>query len=132
MLGRLIRAARATLLLLAVWFGLGPTLSGSPPWSAEHVVISSTTDWVVYTAPSWARQCLVKNEGSGTAYLGRYDETSTFDSTNDEYITLPAGTSVTIPITAGQSTAPSAHLAIPIASATASLPVGFYCTSSAQ
>jgi hypothetical protein len=126
----MLRHLRITALLVAAFFGLAPTLSGAPPWMAEHVVISSTTDWVVYTAPSWARACLVKNEGSGTAYLGRYDETSTFDSTNDEYITLPAGTSVTIPITAGQSTAPSAHLAIPIASATASLPVGFYCTSS--
>jgi hypothetical protein len=126
------RWIRAPLLLLCVWMGLAPSLSGTAPWMAEHVVLSSTTDWVVYTAPSWARTCLVKNEGSGTAYLGRSTETSTFDSTNDEYISLPSGSAVTIPLTSGQSAAPSTHLTIPIASATASLPIGFYCTASSQ
>ncbi len=110
--------------------GLGaPTLSGSPPWTVEHVVLSSTTDWVVYTAPSWARSCFVQNKhASGAAYVGRYNETGTFDSTNDEYLTLPAGAAITIPLAQGAAAAPTAHLAIPVASATASLTVGFYCT----
>jgi hypothetical protein len=108
-------------------------LSGLRPWMAERVLVSSTTDWVVYTPPAWARQCLIRNEhASATMYVGRYDETGAFSAVNDEYITLPAGSAVTIPLSSGQSAAPSDHLAVPIASASASHPVGWFCTESAQ
>ncbi len=100
-----------------------PALTGSPPWSVERVVLSSATDWVLYTLPAWVRQVLVKNEhASGILYVGRCTETGTYDGTNDEYIAVAAGASVTIPIARGLATAPSSHLVIPLASATASLP----------
>jgi hypothetical protein len=110
-----------------------PALTGSRPWSVEHVVLASATDWNVYTAPSWVRRIMIRNEhGSGVLYVGRYDETGAFSAANDEYITLAAGASVEIPITAGLGTTDSAHYAIPLASATASLPVGLLFVESAQ
>lgn len=106
-------------------------LSGSRPWMAEHVVISSTTDWVVYNAPTWTRSCVVKNEhASGTLYLGRYDETGTFNSTNDEYVSIGPGGSLTFPVAPPGAAADATHLQIPLASSTASLPVGFLCVES--
>lgn len=109
------------------------TLGGLAPWSAEHVILGSTTDWDIATAPVWARQCIVKNEhASGTLALGRYDETGTYNGTTDEYVVIAAGASITIPLSSGVPTADAAHRALPLYSATASLPVGIYCTASPE
>jgi hypothetical protein len=120
---------RALLLLVGAFFGLAPTLSGQRPSTTERVALDSTTDFVVYTAPSWARTCLVKNaHGSATMYMGRYSETGAFNSSTSEYITIPSGAAVTRCLSSGVSSAPATHLAIPIASAQASHPVEFECS----
>jgi hypothetical protein len=117
---------------------LGPalaatTLGGDPPWSAEHVVLGSTTDWDIATAPTWARQCIVKNEhASGNLALGRYDETGTYVALTDEYVVIAAGAAITVPLSAGGSQADAVHLKMPLFSSTASLPVGIYCTASPE
>jgi hypothetical protein len=120
---------RALLLLVGAFFGLAPTLSGSRPTTTERVVLDSTTDFVVYTAPTWARSCLIKNaHGSATMYLGRYGETGAFNATTSEYITIPSGAAVTRCLSAGVSAAPADHLTMPIASAQASHPAEFECS----
>jgi len=102
----------------------GSTLTGNPPWAIERVVLGSTTDWDVFTAAAWAAQAIVKNEhASGVLSVGRYDETGTYSAANDEYILLPAGASIVLPLTGGRQRGDAAHLAIPLYSATASLPV---------
>ena len=124
------RSLRVWALLLAAFFGLGPTLSGVAPWTVERVALASTSDFTIYTAPTWARQCLVRNaHASADLFVGRYSESGAFNSSTSEYVTLPAGAAITIPLSAGTSTEPSDHLTIPLASSTSSHPAEFYCTS---
>ena len=107
-------------------------IGGSRPWTVVHLTVASTTDWDVYEAPSWASICMVKNEhASGVLAVGRYDETSTADlsdPTDDEFLLLSPGAAWTFPVASGSQS----HPELPLASTTASLPVGIFCTSSAE
>jgi hypothetical protein len=128
---RLPRALRALFLVASLWVLGAPSLTGVSPALTEHVVLSSATDWVSYTAPAWARQCLVTNEGSGAAYVSHPSDTGAFSAVTDEYLLLPAGSARNLDLSAGQSSAPTTHLVIGIASATASLPLSFHCSAAA-
>ena len=105
-------------------YGAGP-LGGTRPWWIERVAVASTSDWDVYTAPTWARQAIVRNaHATAPLYLGNYDETGAFVSATDDYFTIPAGGAVVLPLSAGVAQSPdTSHLTIPLASASASHPV---------
>lgn len=106
------------------------TLTGTRPYLWAHILVGSQTDWDLITVPSWVRQCMFVNEhASGTLYIGDPAESGTFDGTNDEYGgPFEPGVAVTIPIGEGSQV----HSVIPLASATASLPVSVYCTASPE
>lgn len=112
-------------IVLAVRTAWAVDLTSVRPWWVERVALGSTTDWEVYVAPTWARQVIVRNaHASATLYLGNYDETGTFSSGSDDYLTLPAGAAVTLPLSSGSSQVPdAAHRNLPLASAQASHPV---------
>jgi hypothetical protein len=108
------------------------TLTMVPPYGWEHIVLGSTTDWDLITVPPWSRQCLIKNEhASGTLLVGDKGSTGVINLTTSEYGTVVAGGAVSVPLTAGQSNGNAADLVVPLGSATASLPVGVYCTQAA-
>jgi hypothetical protein len=99
-----------------------PTLSGSAPLLIQRVALSSTTDWVAYTLPSWAGQVQVGNpHASADLYLGNTDESGAFVSATDNYKTIAAGGAQTIPLIS-KKTAPFV-LTLLLASGTASHPV---------
>lgn len=99
-------------------------LTGDAPWTIERIALGSTTDWDVYTAPSWAAQVIIRNaHSSGNLFVGRYNETGTFSSGSDEYFTVPAGGALVLPLSQGRPRTDAVHYAIPLASSTASLPV---------
>lgn len=98
-----------------------PTLGGTDPWAIDRVALSSTTDWVLYTVPGWATQIMIRNaDSSASLYVGRYDETGTFASASDNYFTLKAGESLTLPLTPDNGRGKSDHWVVPLASSTAS------------
>ena len=107
-------------------------IGGTAPWTVAHFTLLSTTDWDIYTAPSWAHICTVKNEhASGVLALGRYDETGTADiadATTDEFILIDAGGAYTFPVTTGSKQ----RLELPLTSITADLPVGVFCVESPE
>lgn len=127
----LVHVLRSLVLVLLVLGLLGPpnawsatTITAVRPSTIERVLLPSTTDWEVYTLPSWTRQVMIRNaHASGVLYVGRHTETGAFVSATDDYFTVPAGGVLVLPVTPGQSTGPSSHLALPLTSATASLPV---------
>ena len=108
-------------------------IAGSRPWAADRVVLASTTDWNVYSAQGWGRQILihVPDTAAASVHVGNYDETGTYDATDDQ-ITLAAGASLVLPLTAGASTGPSDHYAIPLASTEASAVVELLVVETAQ
>lgn len=132
------RWALLAVLLLVVALSVGravaaTALGGTSPWAIDRVALGSTTDWDVYTAPGWAAQVLIRNaHSSGTLYVGRYDEIGTFAGASDEYITLPAGATLTLPLTLANGRGDDTHRAIPLASSTSSLPVELVYVETAQ
>lgn len=109
------------------------TLGGTRPVAVQREALPSTTDWEGYTVPGWVRQLLVCNaHASGTLLVGDRAETGTVVSATDEYKTVPAGGCLLLPISPGQQQAPATHLTIPLASTTASLPVEFVLTETAE
>lgn len=94
------------------------------PWFVERVAVASTTDWDLWTAPSWTRQVVIRNaHASAALYVGNYDETGAFVSGSDDYVTLPAGAAIVLPLTPGAGQTQADHYVIPLASSTASHPV---------
>lgn len=125
-----------TAMELTAWEANAGTIGGSCCWTSEHFTLSSVTDWEVWTAPSWARQCMALNEhASGVLYLGNYDETGTADVTDpttQDYFRIAAGAAVSIPLSEGAPSPDAAHRALPFYSSTATLPVDVYCTASPE
>jgi hypothetical protein len=124
----LVQVMRLLVLVLAL---LGPalawsatTIAGPRPWLIERVALPSATDWEAYTVPVWARQVMIRNaHSSGVLYVGKHTETGAFVGATDEYFTIPAGGVLVLPVSPGVATTDALHLVIPLASATASLPV---------
>lgn len=107
--------------------------AGARPWDVDRVALSSTTDWVIYTAPSWVRQVVVKNEhATASLNLGAFDETGAFDSANDDYWVIAAGASFTLTLSRGEPPTNSDHLNIPLASSTASHAAAFFLAESPE
>ena len=107
-----------------------PAITATAPWAIRRVTLSSTTDWVIYTIPSWVRKVLVKNpHSSAVVYLGHYDETGAFAS-SDNYLTLAAGAAVSLELAGSRVGA--AFYTLPLASTTASAPVELFLSSDAD
>jgi len=107
-----------------------PAITATAPWAIRRVTLSSTTDWVIYTIPSWVRKVLVKNpHAAAVVYLGHYDETGAF-AASDNYLTLAAGAAVSLELAGSRVGA--AFYTLPLASTTASAPVELFLSSDAD
>ena len=108
-------------------------IAGDRPWAADRVTLASTTDWNIYTPQDWGRQILihVPDTASASVHVGNYDETGTYDATDDQ-ITLAAGASLVLPLTSGSGRGPTDHYAIPLASTEASAVVELLVVETAQ
>lgn len=111
-----------------------PAIGGTMPWAIRRHKLSSTTNWVVYTAPDRARRVVVKNlHASATLYVGNYDETGAAALADDNYTELAAGESLTLTLSSGRSPVSDAdHLDIPLHSTTADHPVSFVVVEASE
>lgn len=108
-----------------------PAVTATAPWAIRRVALSSTTDWVVYDLPRWVRKVLVKNpHASAVVYVGDRAETGAFVSNSDHYVTLPAGSALSIELSSTRVGA--AYYSIPLASSTASAPVELFLSADAE
>lgn len=102
----------------------GTALGGAWPWAVRRVALSSTTDWVAYDPDAWVAQALVVNaHATDDLYVGDPAETGTFVGATDQYVTLPPGAGIRIPLTQANGKLSPARLVINLASSTASHPV---------
>jgi hypothetical protein len=121
------------LFLLTASVGMAAqTLTAAAPYAWWQVELGSTTNWDVITVPKWARQCMIINEhtAAGTLYVGTPGNTGSWDSTDDFGGPFDPDTEVTVAISSGAPEPTEATRAIPLFSATASLPVSIQCTAS--
>lgn len=106
------------------------------PYVIDTVILSSTTDWVLYGVPSWVAQVVIQNvdTGTGVLHVGYFDESGAFvGPSGDDFFTLAVGQSATFYLTSGPAgTADQSHRTFALHSTTASLPASFYVSESAQ
>lgn len=121
--------------LLATEASAAVTLTGNGPRDIDHFTLTSTTDWVLVTAQTWARKCQIVNEDvDDELYLGNQDESGAADVTDpttQDWMSIPAGGSVDdLPISGGQAKPNDDERVLPLFSPVADHSVSVACFAS--
>ncbi len=107
-----------------------PDLTGDRPWAIDREILSSTTNWVPYTAPEWCRVVVIRNAHASDALL--VGDLGASGAVAAPYFTIAAGGSLRIPLTGGRELGTAAARTIPLGSSTASHPVEFLLAETAE